>query len=162
MRNGERGFTIIEVLIAMLVLATGILGAAVLQITSIRGNSSAFEMNEAGALDAASLESLLAESYAAGGLTSTQLSTMMGVPMGTLVDMDGDGQAGLNDNTVATADYNVAQGRYTLFVNVWSYTPPAPAVPNVRHRIRAIMQWQGILGIRRQIVLNSVRGTKVP
>ena len=94
MRNGERGFTIIEVLIAMLVLATGILGAAVLQISSIRGNSSAFEMNEAGALDAASLESLLAESYAAGGLTSTQLSTMMGVPLGTLVDVNGDGQAG--------------------------------------------------------------------
>lgn len=162
MRNGDQGFTIIEVLIAMLVLATGILGAAVLQISSIRGNSSAFEMNQAGALDAASVESLLAETYSSGGLTSAQLSAMMGVPMVTLVDRDGDGQAGLDDNTVASADYNVAQGRYTLFINVWDFTPVAPATPNVRHRIRAIMQWQGILGIRRQIVLNSVRGTKVP
>lgn len=162
MQNGDRGFTIIEVLIAMLVLATGILGAAVLQISSIRGNSSAFEMNEAGALDAAAVESLLAETYTAGGLTSGQLSTLLGAPLGTLTDVDGDGQAGLDDNSVATADYNVNQGRYMLFVNVWSFTPPAPATPNVRHRIRAIMQWQGIFGIQRQIVLNSVRGTRVP
>lgn len=162
MRDGDRGFTIIEVLIAMLVLATGILGAAVLQISSIRGNSSAVEMNQAGALDAASVESLLAETYTAGGLTSTQLSAMLGVPLGTLTDVDGDGSAGLDHNTAATADYNVAQGNYTLFVNVWNFTPPAPATPNVRHRIRAIMQWQGIFGIQRQIVLNSVRGTKVP
>jgi len=162
MRVGDQGFTIIEVLIAIVLLATGILGAAVLQISSIRGNSSAFELNEAGALDSASLESLLAEAYTAGGLTSTQLSTMMGVPLGTLIDMDGDGQGGLDDNTAATADYNVTQGRYTLFLNVWSFTPPAPATANVRHRIRAIVQWQGILGFRRQVTFNSVRGTKVP
>ena len=162
MRNGDRGFTIIEVLIAMLVLATGILGAAVLQISSIRGNSSALEMNEAGALNGASLEALLAETYTAGGLTSAQLSAVMGIPAVTLTDSDGDGQAGLDDNTAATADYTITQGRYTLFVNVWSFTPAPPATPNIRHRIRAIMQWRGILGIQRQIVLNSVRGTKVP
>lgn len=163
MQNKERGFTIIEVLIAILVLATGILGAAALQIFSIRANSSAFEMSEAGALNAASLESLLAETYTTGGLTSAQLSTMMGgVPLGTLIDVNGDGAAGLNNNTAASADYNVAQGPYTLFVNVWSFTPAPPATPNVRHRIRAILQWTGVLGFQRQIAFNSVRGTKVP
>lgn len=162
MQGGDKGFTLIEVMIAMLVLTTGILGAAFLQISSIRGNSSAFELNEAGALDSASMESLLAEAYTAGGLTSNQLSTMVGVPLGILVDLDGDGQAGLDDNTVATADYNVTQGRYTLYLNVWSFTPAPPATPNVRHRIRAIVQWRGVLGFRRQIAFNSVRGTKVP
>ena len=115
MRNGDQGFTIIEVLIAMLVLATGILGAAVLQISSIRGNSSALEMNEAGALNGASLEALLAETYTAGGLTSAQLSAVMGIPAVTLTDSDGDGQAGLDDNTAATADYTVTSFQKASF-----------------------------------------------
>ncbi|MCB2148536.1 MAG: prepilin-type N-terminal cleavage/methylation domain-containing protein, partial [Deltaproteobacteria bacterium] len=39
--NEQGGFTLIEVLIAMAIFAIGILGVAALQITSVKGNTSA-------------------------------------------------------------------------------------------------------------------------
>ncbi len=41
------GFTLIEVLIAMLVLAVGLLGLAGLQATSLRNNQSAYNRSQA-------------------------------------------------------------------------------------------------------------------
>lgn len=43
----QRGATLIEVLIAVLVLAIGLLGVAALQTSALRGNQSAFERSQA-------------------------------------------------------------------------------------------------------------------
>lgn len=45
--NKNAGFTLIEVLIAMLVLAIGLLGLAALQINSLRNNQSAYNRTQA-------------------------------------------------------------------------------------------------------------------
>lgn len=45
--NKNTGFTLIEVLIAMLVLAVGLLGLAALQTTSLRNNLSAYHRSQA-------------------------------------------------------------------------------------------------------------------
>lgn len=45
--NKNTGFTLIEVLIAMLVLAVGLLGLAGLQATSLRNNQSAYNRSQA-------------------------------------------------------------------------------------------------------------------
>lgn len=45
--NKKTGFTLIEVLIAMLVLAVGLLGLAGLQATSLRNNQSAYNRSQA-------------------------------------------------------------------------------------------------------------------
>ena len=45
--NKNSGFTLIEVLIAMLVLAVGLLGLAGLQATSLRNNQSAYHRSQA-------------------------------------------------------------------------------------------------------------------
>jgi len=45
--NKNNGFTLIEVLIAMLVLAIGLLGMAGLQATSLRNNQSAYNRSQA-------------------------------------------------------------------------------------------------------------------
>jgi len=45
--NRNTGFTLIEVLIAMLVLAVGLLGLAGLQITSLKNNQSAYNRSQA-------------------------------------------------------------------------------------------------------------------
>ncbi len=45
--NKNAGFTLIEVLIAMLVLAVGLLGLAGLQATSLRNNQSAYNRSQA-------------------------------------------------------------------------------------------------------------------
>jgi type IV pilus assembly protein PilV len=45
--NKNAGFTLIEVLIAMVVLAVGLLGLAGLQVTSLRNNQSAYNRSQA-------------------------------------------------------------------------------------------------------------------
>ena len=45
--NKNAGFTLIEVLIAMLVLAIGLLGLAALQVNSLRNNQSAYNRTQA-------------------------------------------------------------------------------------------------------------------
>jgi type IV pilus assembly protein PilV len=45
--NNNTGFTLIEVLIAMLILAVGLLGLAALQATSLRNNQSAYYRSQA-------------------------------------------------------------------------------------------------------------------
>ena len=45
--NKNAGFTLIEVLIAMVVLAIGLLGLAGLQVTSLKNNQSAYNLSQA-------------------------------------------------------------------------------------------------------------------
>jgi type IV pilus assembly protein PilV len=47
MRSPERGFSLIEVLIAVLVMALGMLGMAALQAASLRNNLSAYQRSQA-------------------------------------------------------------------------------------------------------------------
>ena len=59
-RPGCRGFTLIEVLIAMLILAVGLLALASMQLRSIRMNASARMQTEATAIAVDWLERLIA------------------------------------------------------------------------------------------------------
>jgi len=55
----QRGFTLIEVLVAITLLAVGILAAATMQITALGGNSLANRVTTASTLAADTLESLM-------------------------------------------------------------------------------------------------------
>jgi type IV pilus modification protein PilV len=62
-RNFEAGFTLIEVLFAVAVLAFGILAVSSLQGSAVRGNLMAFNRTEAVALAQTQMESLMALPY---------------------------------------------------------------------------------------------------
>jgi type IV pilus modification protein PilV len=62
--RNHNGFTIIEVLIAVVILSIGILGIAKMQITAIKANSSAMKFTRATITAQAQVESLLLTSFA--------------------------------------------------------------------------------------------------
>lgn len=61
--NNEEGFTLLEVLVALVIFAVGILGVYTMQISSIRGNSKGRQVSEATNDGADRIEQLLAWDY---------------------------------------------------------------------------------------------------
>jgi type IV pilus assembly protein PilV len=100
-RLNERGFSIIEVMIAISILSIGILALASMQVAAMRGNSFAGSVTEGStwALD--------------------HIEKLMNLPWddASLQDADLDGAAGLA-NIGADADFMVTRGRYTIHWNV--------------------------------------------
>jgi len=60
--KNQEGMTLLETMIAMMILSIGLLGLAQLQITSIRGNHSSFTMTTATSVASGGLEALV-QSY---------------------------------------------------------------------------------------------------
>jgi type IV pilus assembly protein PilV len=108
--NRQKGFTLIEVLIAMTLLVIGILAVASMQIVSLGGNSLAIRVTEASTRAEARIESLMALPYDDAELD----------------DDNGNGAAGLNDTNTAgsLADGGPdPQGGFTVYWNVADDTP---------------------------------------
>ena len=61
--NDQGGFTLIEVLIAMAIFAIGILGVAAMQLTSVRGNTSAGNVTANTFILKDRMESIMSLSY---------------------------------------------------------------------------------------------------
>ena len=98
------GFTLIEVMIAMVVLVVGVFALQQMQIASIQGNSSA-QMLTAGSTWAAD--------------RTEQLINTPDYTDPMINDADGDGLAGLNDtevNGIVTADFVASQNDTGLAV----------------------------------------------
>ena len=108
-RWNERGFSIIEVMIAISILSIGILALASMQVAAMRGNSYAGSVTEGStwALD--------------------HIEKLMNLPWddASLQDADLDGAAGLanigfdnNPGTQTDADFMITRGRYSIHWNV--------------------------------------------
>ncbi len=72
MVKGQKGFSLIEVMVTLIVLAAGLLATAALQITSIRGNSFSSHVTQASILAQDKLEILRSLSYDDPKLTEGQ------------------------------------------------------------------------------------------
>ena len=144
MISNNKGFTIIEVLIAILILSVGILAAAGMQIGAIQGNAGSAELNGAMSLASGQLETLLATPWTAAGVPADT---------GTL------GVLGLNANTAATADASPPQPGtpYTMYINVASLNPPT----NTLQQVNVIVTWTGILHFPRQVNFTGIRSALV-
>ncbi len=104
-RDSETGFTILEIIVAISILSIGLLAVGSMQISAIRGNALASGVTEGTSWGTDRMEKIIAMAYIDYDGTNLQ-------------DVDGDGDAGLDDATVAGADYSVTQGDYDLFWNI--------------------------------------------
>lgn len=104
-KKREKGFTILEVLIAISILSIGILAVASLQASAIRGNDFAGSATNGTIWAADKMEKLIAMAFDDYGDSN-------------LRDTDGDGDGGLDDATIATADHNETQGDWTILWNI--------------------------------------------
>ena len=128
--SGEKGLTLIEVLIAMVVFAVGIMGLGMMQVSSIRGNADSMHLTSSCQLATKQMEEFLALDYADARLT----------------DDNGDGAAGLN-NIAANADEahpdnpidagGVGGITYNVYMNIADDVP----FQNTK-TIRVIITWQ--------------------
>lgn len=158
--SNEKGFTLIEVLIAITVFAIGILGVAAMQLSSVKGNSSALDLTEAVNVAQDQMETLLALDY-----DDPDLNDDDGVNAadgdGTNEDLNDDnlddngGNFGLDDvvNPDGLGQY---RGPTNVLYNIfWNIAVDEPF--DEAKRVRLIVQWQEDGGRARQIVLDSVK-----
>lgn len=105
----NQAFTILEVLIAMAVLAIGLLSLVTMQVTAIKGNAIANRITEESSFCADQIEKLLALDWNHADLVD---------------DKAPNGIAGLNARD-ATADGSLVtpDGIYTIYWNVADNTP---------------------------------------
>ncbi len=124
-KNNQHGFTLIEIMIAMVVFAIGILAVAAMQTSAIKCNSRASGLTEATIVADSRMEQFMTLDY--------------NDPV--LNDTDGDGVGGLNDATIASSDgssvYAAQSGLvYNIFWNIAINSP----VLNTK-QIRLIVNW---------------------
>lgn len=107
-KDGEAGFSIIEIMIGVVVLSFGVMAICSMQMSGIRGNSAARQYTDTSTICMDKIEELMSLPY--------------GSP--ELIDTDGDADdavgQGLFHATIASADHfeTDPSGQYTIFWNV--------------------------------------------
>ena len=133
----EKGFTLVEILLATCILSVGLLAVASLQAAAIRGNYFADKVSNGSAWAADTMEKLIATAYEDYNDAN-------------LLDTDGDGDGGLEDATATDADYQQTQGDYTIYWNISDN-----AVLNNTKTICVIVTWDDH-GVVKQVVMQHV------
>ncbi len=103
--HNEKGFTLLEVIVAISILTIGLLAVASMQVSAIKGNTLAFGITEA-------------TSWASD---QTEKLTVLPYDHADLQDTDGDGASGLENASEATDDnpnHPPTHGKYKVYWNV--------------------------------------------
>ena len=118
--RGEEGFSLIEVLVALAILAVGLLSLALLQVTAIKGNAGASKSTIATDLAQAKLELFRRDTWSA--IDNSTNTTF------------GGGTTPVFVNVPADAGDNVTV-RGTMFYRIWR------VVPNASDSLKTITVW---------------------
>lgn len=121
--NNTKGFTIIEVMIAMVVLAIGLLGAGAMQLAAVKGNANSSNLTEATSLASDQVENILSWSAADARLANNENVNFQRIGILGLVGPGNNSMGVVND----VADNSTTFEDYTIY---WDGTPRMdPAVP---------------------------------
>jgi len=137
-RKNQSGFTLIEVMIAITILAIGILGVAKMQISAMKGNSYASGLTEATSFAQNKMEELVSIAY-----DNTDLN-----------DVDVDGTTGLDDTANPDGSQTGSGATGIQYDILWNIAVGDPA-PNAKH-IRVIVQWQQ-MGTTRKVIFDRIK-----
>jgi prepilin-type N-terminal cleavage/methylation domain-containing protein len=144
----QEGYTLVEILIAIAILAFGLMAVATMQITAIKTNAVASGISQGLTLGQAKVEELMNLSYSA--LSDTDLD-------GTDEDVDDDGvdddggNFGLNDTGDDSDNEEPPNGRYTIY---WNVAVDEPVIGS--KTIRVIVTWTE-KGRSKRIALDFVK-----
>lgn len=115
--NKETGFTLVELMIAIVIFSIGLLAVSSMQVGAIKGNCTANGITQGATWAENQVERLIGLAYDDPELTDTD-----GDGTNQDADDDGDdddgGNFGLDDDDTATADNFVTQEGYTVCWNV--------------------------------------------
>jgi len=150
--DNQNGFTLIEVLIAIVILSIGLLGIAQMQLTGIQGNESASDFSEATAFGQDKMEELINLPYTHADLNDTDgdgtgqdTTASGGVVNGIDNDDEGiavDGIANFGLDDIASPDGSELQtgATNTQYTITWNIAVDKP-VANAKH-IKVHVQWR--------------------
>jgi prepilin-type N-terminal cleavage/methylation domain-containing protein len=132
----EKGFSLIEVMIAIAILSIGVLSVGVMQSAAMKGNVTSKSVTEASVTASNQIEML--QALPRTDFRVNERST------------DLDGKAGLGDAGVGTSDWNRTDGRYSIFWNI-----AKGAIDLNTRTVSVIVQWVD-RGTNRHVVMEGV------
>jgi len=135
----ERGFTLIEVLVAIMFLTIGLLSLNAMQVSSINGNADAIRLTTATNWASDQVETLLNLPY-----SNSLLSSGTHDPENDGVDNDGDGATDEDDED-GVEGYQIS----------WVVTNNPGGVPNIKQITVTVTK--NMRGATRTVTLNTIK-----
>lgn len=133
--NNNKGFTLIEVMVAMVVMAIGLLGAGAMQLAAVKGNANASKLTEATSLAAAQVETILSWDATNPGLADNEIVPFKRIGILGLVAPGNNSMKVVDD----VADSSITSGDYTIY---WDGTPVLVAGTLVGWDMQVYVVWR--------------------